>query len=91
MDMSEKIEPRDISFETLMNNIQNGLIKIPDFQRDFVWNRRQILELLDSIYRHYPIGSFLFWITNEKLKVQRDIGNIKLPEAPEGTYYKLCT
>jgi len=82
--MTEKIEPRDISFETLMNNVRNGLVKIPDFQRDFVWNRRQIIDLLDSIYKHYPIGSFLFWITNEKLNVQRDIGNIKLPEAPEG-------
>lgn len=82
--MSEKIEPRDISFDALMTNIQNGLIKIPDFQRDFVWNRRQILDLLDSIYNHYPIGSFLFWITDEKLNVQRDIGNIKLPEAPQG-------
>ena len=83
--MSEKIEPRDISFETLMNSVRSGLIKIPDFQREFVWSKKQIIDLLDSVYRHYPIGSFLFWITNERLNVQRNIGNISLPEAPHGT------
>lgn len=65
--LETKIEPRDISFETLMNHVRNGLIKIPDFQREFVWSKKQIVDLLDSIYRHYSIGSFLFWITNEKL------------------------
>lgn len=83
--MSEKIKPDEISFEELMSNIRSGLIKIPDFQREFVWTRQQIVELLDSIYHHYPIGSFLFWITKEKLNAQRNIGNITLPEADENS------
>ncbi|TYL37640.1 hypothetical protein CV102_16705 [Natronococcus pandeyae] len=34
---------------------------IPSIQREFVWDKKQILNLFDSILRGYPIGSFLFW------------------------------
>lgn len=81
---SEKIKPDDMSFDTLMTQIKNGYIKIPDFQRDFVWERTQIIDLLDSIYKHYPIGSFLFWESNDKICTYKNIGNIELKPAPEG-------
>lgn len=80
----EKIKPDDMSFDTLMTQIKNGYIKIPDFQRDFVWERTQIIDLLDSIYKHYPIGSFLFWESNDKICAYKNIGNIELKAAPEG-------
>jgi uncharacterized protein with ParB-like and HNH nuclease domain len=34
---------------------------IPAIQREFVWEKNQILDLFDSVLRGYPIGSFLFW------------------------------
>lgn len=34
---------------------------IPSIQREFVWDKNQILDLFDSVLRGYPIGSFLFW------------------------------
>lgn len=34
---------------------------IPSIQREFVWEKEQILDLFDSVLRGYPIGSFLFW------------------------------
>ena len=82
--MNEKIKPDDISFENLMAQIKEGTIKIPDFQRDFVWERSQIVNLLDSIYHHYPIGSFLFWESNEDICSYKNIGNIELKPAPKG-------
>lgn len=82
--MNEKIKPDDISFENLMAQIKEGTIKIPDFQRDFVWERSQIVNLLDSIYHHYPIGSFLFWESNEDICSYKNIGNIELKPAPTG-------
>ena len=39
--------------------IQKGEWKIPRFQREFVWEKRKVIELLDSMYRGFPIGSFL--------------------------------
>lgn len=34
---------------------------LPAIQREFVWDQEQILTLVDSLMRGYPIGSFLFW------------------------------
>lgn len=36
-------------------------IDIPEFQREFVWDAAQVRDLADSLYRDYPIGSFLLW------------------------------
>jgi hypothetical protein len=34
---------------------------LPAIQRRFVWDREQIVRLVDSLMRGYPIGSFLLW------------------------------
>ncbi|NLG80274.1 MAG: DUF262 domain-containing protein [Firmicutes bacterium] len=34
---------------------------IPEFQRDFVWDPEQVKFLVESLYRGYPVGSFLLW------------------------------
>ncbi|EFC86850.1 DUF262 domain-containing protein [Parafrankia sp. EUN1f] len=34
---------------------------LPAIQREFVWDTSQIVRLVDSLMRRYPIGSFLFW------------------------------
>lgn len=67
----------------LVTRIEQGDIKIPKFQRGFVWKEPQVLELLDSIYRGFPIGSLLFWLTERKLADERDIGGFDLPETPD--------
>ena len=46
---------------TVFRKIRTGDYRIPAFQRDFVWEERQILELMESIYKGYPIGSVLLW------------------------------
>jgi hypothetical protein len=53
------------SIDELLRDVKNGKIRIPQFQRNFRWEQRHILDLFDSIYRGYPIGSFLFWDTDE--------------------------
>jgi len=79
MTLSE-ITPVSRKIDRLINRIEEGDIKIPAFQRGFVWNQDQVLELLDSIYRDYPIGSILLWNTNERLKATRNIGGFLIPE-----------
>jgi uncharacterized protein with ParB-like and HNH nuclease domain len=44
-----------------LEDFEKGLIRIPLFQRDSVWNDKKKLELFDSIKKGYPIGSVLFW------------------------------
>lgn len=38
-------------------------VDIPEFQREFVWDAQQVRFLAESLYREYPVGSFLMWDT----------------------------
>ena len=46
---------------SLFRKIQSGELRIPAFQRGFVWKQKNIIELMESIFLGYPIGSLLFW------------------------------
>ena len=52
-----------ISFQvtTLLGQIETGQIGLPELQRPFVWDRKQVRDLLDSLYKGYPAGYFLLW------------------------------
>lgn len=71
--------------KNLIEDIKKGEIKIPAFQRPFVWKEQQALDLLDSIANNYPIGSILLWRTPTKLATERNIGDFKLPETDDLT------
>lgn len=73
-------------YEALFLEIDSGQIKLPMFQRDFVWDKEQSAKLIDSILKGFPIGTFIFWKTREELRSYRDIGNHKLPDTPKGDY-----
>lgn len=57
--MKEPIDIKKISFEELKDLFQKRSFAIPEIQREFVWTKTKIIDLLDSIKKHYPIGSFL--------------------------------
>jgi hypothetical protein len=52
-----------MSIVNLLNQIKHGEIVLPAIQRDFVWPEDNVLRLLDSIMRGYPIGIALLWET----------------------------
>ena len=79
-------EPHSIKFTTLLNDIEQGQIKIPQFQRDFVWSKEQSAKLMDSILKGYPIGTFILWKAKERLRSIRNIGGVNLPDTPDGDY-----
>jgi uncharacterized protein DUF262 len=54
-------KPEVVYLPAIFREIRRGATRIPAFQRGIVWNRKQILELLESVYKSYPIGSLLFW------------------------------
>jgi hypothetical protein len=47
--------------ERLVLMARSGEIRIPHFQRDFRWQRQDVVRLFDSIVRGYPVGSLLLW------------------------------
>lgn len=73
------------SIRNIISKIQSGEIRIPSFQRDYVWDFENVTFLMDSIYKGFPIGSILFWRTKEQLKTEKMLGNFELP-APQKDY-----
>src|SRR5215467_1335103 len=77
-----EITPSAVKIDKLIDRVADGDIKIPAFQRRFVWKQDQVIELLDSIYHNYPIGSILLWNSDEKLKATRNVCGFAIPERP---------
>ena len=61
MSAYEKSNVIPISITRLVEQAVNGDIDIPEFQREFVWSKDQVKELLDSLIKGYPVGAFLIW------------------------------
>jgi len=78
------LENADKSFRQLISDIKTGQIKIPQFQRKFVWELWGAALFLDSIIKGYPIGTFIYWRTHDELRSVRNIGNLDLPESRAG-------
>jgi hypothetical protein len=83
--MSKQPKPDSKKYTDLISEIQKGQIKVPKFQRNFVWSLDKTAKLLDSILKSYPIGTFILWETNERLNDIKNIGDLELPVVPEGT------
>ena len=83
--MSSQPKPDSKKYTDLISEIEKGQIKVPKFQRNFVWSLDKTAKLLDSILKGYPIGTFILWETNERLNDIKNIGNLELPKVPEGS------
>jgi hypothetical protein len=81
--MSKQPKPDSKKYTDLISEIQKGQIKVPKFQRNFVWSLDKTAKLLDSILKGYPIGTFILWETNERLNDIKNIGNLELPPVPD--------
>jgi hypothetical protein len=60
-------QPSVVHLVTLFRQISAGDIRVPAFQREFVWKEKQVLELLESVAEGYPIGSILLWNVDTKM------------------------
>lgn len=58
----------------ILSSIDVGGIALPEFQRGYVWNRDQVRSLMHSLYRRYPVGSLLVWVTRAESEQSRGDG-----------------
>jgi hypothetical protein len=80
---SENLNP---SLKNLLEDVQKGLIRVPRFQRPFIWSDLQRIELLRSIRDNMPIGSLLIWRTTaHRLSSFPYIGPHAIPESSHVT------
>lgn len=48
----------------LIDGIRKKYIVLPEFQREYVWNKDQAKKLISSLVKEYPVGALLFWKTD---------------------------
>lgn len=69
-----------LSIRKIIEKFSSGEIRIPSFQRGFVWDSEAIAFFIDSLFKGYPVGAILLWRTRERLLNERELGRFTLPE-----------
>lgn len=76
-------QPSVVHLFTIFRQIGAGELRIPAFQREFVWKPRQIIELLNSVREQYPVGSILLWSVDRKVLEIASNRVTSFPDVPE--------
>jgi len=58
---SQKYSVNQHLTETVLAWVKSGEIAIPEIQRPFVWDASKVRDLMDSLYKGYPIGYLIIW------------------------------
>lgn len=66
MDTGQKTE----SLAQLVEDIDKGVVALPEFQRDFVWDVEKTLELFDSFVRDIFVGSLIYGVPSFEITVR---------------------
>ncbi len=62
------------SVSGLLHELDSGDLGLPDIQRPFVWNATKVRDLIDSMYKGFPVGYHLFWETPPSERGSKGIG-----------------
>lgn len=58
---TQKYAVNQYLIESLLSNVKEKQIAIPEIQRPFVWESSQVRDLLDSLYQGFPVGYLIAW------------------------------
>ncbi|MCK1466868.1 DUF262 domain-containing protein [Bradyrhizobium sp. 193] len=76
----------DLNVGDLVQRFDTGEIRLPIMQRDYVWKPKKVVELLDSLYRGWPIGSFYVWQTTDDQASRKRAGGAIPARRMDGFY-----
>ncbi|HEY5179334.1 MAG TPA: DUF262 domain-containing protein [Dermatophilaceae bacterium] len=69
------------SVQELVHDIHSGQVRLPDLQRPFVWSNAKVRDLIDSMYRGYPVGELMFWANRDEDHTRPVGGDTKTQDA----------
>lgn len=71
--------------ESVLRRLAQGTVRLPAFTQPFAWDDVQILALLDSVERGWPIGTLLYWEPETPMRSADQVGDLAVPPAPAGS------
>ena len=63
-DYDISVIPNDFNVSTLCNFLDKGVIVVPDFQRDYVWDKGKASRFIESVAVGLPVPEFFFYAAN---------------------------
>lgn len=76
----------------LVTEVLAGEVRVPLFQRpgtSITWRAEQRGDLLDSVYRGFPIGMILLWSTQIEVGSLDEVGGFRIPPRTKGQTQRL--
>lgn len=76
----------------VITEVMRGDIRCPRFQRpgtEVTWRPEQRGDLLDSLYRGFPVGTILLWSTGTEIPTLDIVGDICIPPPASGGVQRL--
>jgi hypothetical protein len=58
---TQKYSVNQHQISTFLAFVKDGQIAIPEVQRPFVWENARVRDLMDSLYKGYPVGYVITW------------------------------
>lgn len=71
----ELFERIDRKVSSLLDEVLNGSIGLPDLQRPFVWADTKVKDLFDSMMKGFPIGYVMLWASPVNYGNTKSIGS----------------
>ncbi|SDA14717.1 DUF262 domain-containing protein [Sphingomonas sp. NFR15] len=73
-------DPTVVFLTSVLDDIAQGRIRVPRFQRPLVWSWTQRKEFFESIFAGLPIGALMIWATsNDEVGCYSSLGPHQLP------------
>lgn len=61
-------EPQVLKVRQWMEMIEEGEVQVPEFQRDYVWDPKRAVKMIEAILKDRPVGSLLGLNVDAKIK-----------------------
>ncbi|ENK3112163.1 DUF262 domain-containing protein [Vibrio alginolyticus] len=87
MSFTYNAEPKVVFLTQALKELQEGMLRIPRFQRELVWTWSQKHDLLCSVLEGLPIGAMLVWQTRQtNIKSHEKIGPFPINNQGNSVY-----
>jgi hypothetical protein len=75
----EKMAYGSVTTKDIVERSVNHKWSIPEFQRGFVWKATQVRDLIESLWRDYPVGTLLVWDSSAPVQT-RTASDAQMPD-----------
>jgi len=76
----------------IIAEVMRGEIQVPRFQRpgtEVTWSPERRGDLLDSLYRGFPVGTILLWSAKQSIRTLDTVGGFAIPQSDHATDQRL--